>query len=107
MKQFRDLWLQRREERRLIAAAGRVIIESPWVTRGRLQVTCPPSAVFSAGAAELSGRWRSKSGVWSFPPRSVRLVVMLCKKVYGAKAIELVGFPPDGPDSYPGAPDNV
>lgn len=91
---FKRFWDQARSDRLHQASLGRIVIESPFITKTRrVQVCCPFTLEFKSGAAELSGRWRPRSGVWTFPAASGRLVVELCQQVYGKDAITMIGFP--------------
>lgn len=78
------LWDKRRALAQSVTDAGQVHIIH---AKTRIQVAVPFNDKFVAGARELSGRYRERAGVWSFSNRSKRLVVELCKRVYGEDCI--------------------
>lgn len=49
----------------------------------RIQVAAPFNQEFVKGAKELGGRWRYRSGVWSFPGYQRSKLNELLERVYG------------------------
>lgn len=74
--------------RRVEGSIGHIKVKEE---RCRIHVTCQFNEEFKRGAAELMGRWRPRTGVWSFSPRSYRLIVQLCDKVYGRDKVQITG----------------
>lgn len=56
-----------------------------WVKATRIQVVCPFSTEFNNRAVMLSGKWRPRSGVWTFPRKAQPLVVELCERCWPGK----------------------
>jgi hypothetical protein len=61
---LKEYWEHKNQIADEIRESGRV-----WYTQvgKRLHVTCPESQDFIVGAVKLGGRYRHRSGVWSFP----------------------------------------
>lgn len=53
----------------------------------RMQVTAPYTEEFVLEAHRLGGRWRKRSGMWSFPEPVHRLVILHIKRIYGEDVI--------------------
>lgn len=85
MGSWKEKWADRDRENKEIRQSGRVRVIR---VKGRLHVISPESDIFMEGARELSGRWKRRSGVWSFPGRSERLLRELIARVYGADALD-------------------
>ncbi len=79
MSFFQAHWERKREKIKALQQAGNVTITE---VSSRLQVVCPESDTFTAGAKELGGRWRHKTGIWSFRLSSKRLVMILIKECF-------------------------
>lgn len=107
--QLQKYWDKKREKADTIRQSGKCIIRIHKVyptrkvtgtegtmkvvkVRTRLHVTCPYNEDFNAGARQLLGKWRSRSGgVWTFDNRSFDLVVALCNKIYGKAQVTILG----------------
>lgn len=97
-KNFKETWDRRRADRTFRISQGKVTVEYVWARGhrdGKIHVSCPFTPEFSAGAKELSGRWKPRTLVWIFPIACRRLLLELVEKVYSREAMLLVGFPPE------------
>lgn len=83
-KPLRKYWDARKSEIKAAKTQGKVLIRSE---AGRIQVAAPYNVGFNKRARELSGRWRHRTGFWSFPWVSRRLVLDLIRDVYGAESM--------------------
>lgn len=81
---WHDHWKRRRDVMDRARADGKVLIRQQ---DSRIQIVAPFRPEFVASAHELGGRWRKRTGVWSFSEASRRLVLQLVKRVYGADAL--------------------
>lgn len=59
---------------------GRIKVSRP---ASRVQVTAPYNEEFNRGARSLSGKWRHRTKVWTFPSVAYKSVVDLCRTIYG------------------------
>lgn len=48
----------------------------------RIHISCPYSPHFIKRAREIGGRWRPRSGVWSFSGQSIRLILLALSEVF-------------------------
>lgn len=53
------------------------------VVAGRLQVKSPFCPEFLMFAHTQDGRWRKRSGIWSFKVRQYRAVALALNRIYG------------------------
>lgn len=81
---FKGHWQRQKETIREAKQQGKVLIRSE---AGRLQVAAPFHKIFNTRARELNGRWRHRTGFWSFPWVSRRLVLALIRECFGAEAM--------------------
>jgi len=79
MGQLGDHWSKVRSMRG-VAVENKCILMKRAGTR--LQVIAPYSDTFKAGAKELNGKWRQRSGCWSFPGVSRRFVEQLIREAF-------------------------
>lgn len=84
---FTRIWEQRRADSATKRAAG--MLEARVHRRVRIHLIAPESQGFRLQAFELGGRWRTKSGIWSFPVRLRRPLAALIAEHYGAGAVPL------------------
>lgn len=56
----------------------------------RIQVTCPYDERFVVGAHTLGGRWRQRTGIWSFPFHQEGQVRTLLQQVFNWTESEAV-----------------
>lgn len=77
-----------RSERRVNGSVGHINIIQE---KCRIHVICPYNGDFRKGALELIGRWKPRSGVWTFNPHAYRLVLELCIRVYGKDKVQITG----------------
>lgn len=54
-----------------------------WVMGTRIHVTCPTTTEFETLAIRLRGRWRPRSGKWSFSTRCMGVIIAACNRIYG------------------------
>lgn len=84
MPGFKDRWKARREAQAATVATGRVVVRSQG---GRMHVATPPNALWDQKARALAGRWREKSGVWSFGANQRPLVLGILRNIFGKRGI--------------------
>lgn len=82
---WRRHWSAQRAARVSAVGQGRVHI---WAEGTRLHVAAPYDRRWVTGAAELGGRYREKSAVWSFPRAAERLVRTLAGQLWGAAVVD-------------------
>lgn len=75
-----EYWAQKKAANQAAQARGDIVTK---VVKDRIQVTAPYSKAFIDGAHNIGGRWRPKSGVWSFPFRVRAELLGLLTQVYG------------------------
>ena len=56
-----------------------------WFVRSRIQVSTPFNAKFVVFAHSTEGKWRKRSGIWSFQRYQYRQVVEALNSIYGAQ----------------------
>ena len=56
-----------------------------WFVSSRLQVSAPFSPKFVVFAHSIEGRWRKRSGIWSFQRYQYRQVVEALNSIYDAQ----------------------
>lgn len=81
---LRDYWDRRRSALTTARVGGIVSIR---VQGDRLQVSVPYREEFIPAAKDLGGRWRYRTGFWSFPWSNRRSVLALVRTIYGEKAM--------------------
>lgn len=81
---LKDYWKERKAHLERSRADGRVLIRCE---AQRLQVSCPYHAEWKRMAVDLGGRWRYKTGFWSFPWSNRRSVLDALRLVYGKQAL--------------------
>lgn len=86
---FKDHW----DRKRQAASTGQTRID---VSRAgaaiRLQVSCPYDQAFIKAAHALSGSWRPRTKMWTFPLRAYPLLLPMCKQVYGEENVTVTGL---------------
>ncbi len=87
---FAEMWTKRHIARLHHLDLGHVTIQ---VVQGRLQVSAPYNDQFVAGAKQLSGKWKYRSRVWSFPVESQPLLLKLIEDCYHKKPVTIMGVP--------------
>lgn len=85
-------WKSKRAEAAHIANSGRVKFT---VQGRRLQVLCPDRDEFTSRAKELGGKFKERSGVWTFPLVSRRLVMRLLVDSFPCSICDGAGTHPD------------
>lgn len=82
-----QIWEERRQH--VLDMQRRGIVE---VSRAqaRIQVVCPYSGAFITGAKPLMGRWRRRSGMWSFPEQTWPLLKALIITTFGEENLRLL-----------------
>ena len=55
-----------------------------WFVSSRLQVSAPFNTNFVVFAHSLEGKWRKRSGIWSFQRYQYRQVVEALNRIYSA-----------------------
>lgn len=94
---FREYWNAKRSEVAAIKASGQVLVQflpppaNAVRTKGRVSVVAPMNRDFNRVARELCGKYRQRSCMWYFKAASLRLVVTLAKRVYGADNVTVRG----------------
>lgn len=82
---YGQYWAERNQRFERAKAHGHVI----WLEKGgRIQVSAPYDEVFRVEALKLDGKWRPKSGLWSFPQLYRREVRALIDRIYGEERIK-------------------
>lgn len=91
-KDLRGKWTATKDENKRIREEGRCVIRRRvrTGTAYRINVVCSFDPVFAAGARQLAGRWRDKTGVWSFESYQFESVEALCIRVFGKKGVEIL-----------------
>lgn len=84
MGYFQQHWDKVREKRTKILDSGHAVVR---IYRTRVQVICPYSEVFNARARSLSGRWRPRTGMWTFRLEARHLVVAAANEAFGSKRV--------------------
>ncbi len=74
------MWAKRASIRDEIIKAGDCRIE--FNGKGKFQVICPMIDEFVDRATIIGGRYRHKSGVWTFSGRLTKFVIQLCREVF-------------------------
>ena len=86
-------WAAQRRKAKDIMARGDVTVTFvPTAKYGRIHVVCPQTTEFKIGATQLSGHWRNRVKVWTFPPASHPLVLQLVRKCFPTAVVAEYGF---------------
>ena len=77
-------WNRRCSTKRALLSAGANGVKL-WVVNSRLQVSAPFDPKFVVFAHSLEGKWRKRSGIWSFQRYQYRQVVEALNSIYDAQ----------------------
>ncbi len=83
-------WKKYWDERRRVAATakefGLCTVRYRHTSKGgKVVVSAPFNVSFATRAREIGGTWRKRTETWVFTAASRRIVLELCKQVYGSK----------------------
>lgn len=88
---FSTYWRDKRMALNKAKEDGIVLIETARTGTGQhVLVACPYNPDFVAGARELAGKWRDRTGRWSFNINSKRLVIELASRVFGKERVQVI-----------------
>lgn len=90
---LKEYWDKRRAENERLKTKGCIIdIVRSGNNHARLRVVAPYNSDFAIGARELLGTWRPRTKVWTFDTRCYRLLLRLCKRIYGGERVFVCGY---------------
>lgn len=81
---LRKFWAKKHKLAEQARDQGIVLIQ---YAGSRMQVTAPFTEEFLLEAHRLGGRWRTRTGMWSFPEPVHKLVLLHLKRIYGESMI--------------------
>lgn len=81
---WKQEWAKIRQSRAKLLAEGQVLLLQ---VQSRYHVVCPYSLDFVARAKAIGGKWRRRSGAWTFPSYALPLLRDLLADIYGAEKI--------------------
>lgn len=88
-------WEEVKTKRSAVIASGFAVVR---VYRTRVQVISPLNDEFRLAALELGGRWRYRTGMWTFPLAEASKVVNAVMKAYGSSKVHDLTKPRLGSD---------
>lgn len=76
---MKEYWRKRKEDIKQVSESGHIVL---MYRERRLQVIVPKHPEFSSGAAKLAGRFRPRTGMWSFDRRLEWAVRELIERIW-------------------------
>jgi hypothetical protein len=83
---FKQHWDKRKRDRIEARSKGQIQMRR---VCSRIQVSVPYNPEFVVGAKKLWGRWRTRSGMWSFSERNLDNVRELIQQVFKVEPPEV------------------